>query len=172
MFANADWVPQRAEVPGTPGSAATATAPLGAVPGTAVVPGAVPVLPGPAAARSFQGLLVPGTVFASVAPSGSWSLVSGSGTVARRSPAFGWAARYAVGARTTGTLRFDGGVLPLVLGAYSVLAWVLALAALVDRRRIRREWERVGRPRSWSQGRSRHADPLEDAWSLEHGELG
>jgi len=89
-----------------------------------------------------------------------------------RRPAFGWAARYAVATRTTGTLHFDDGLLPLVIGVYSVLVWFVALAALVDRRRIRREWERVGRPRSWSSGRSRDGDPLADAWSLEDGELG
>ena len=172
VFANADWVPQRAEVPGAPGSAVTVSAPLGAGPGAAIVPGAVPVLPGPAAARSFDGPLVPGTVFASVAPSGRWALESGTGSVAPRRPAFGWAARYAVATRTTGTLHFDDGLLPLVIGVYSVLVWFVALAALVDRRRIRREWERVGRPRSWSSGRSRDGDPLADAWSLEDGELG
>ena len=75
-------------------------------------------------------------------------------------------------ARTLGTLRFDGGALPFVIGVYSVLVWALALAALVDRRRIRREWERVGRPRSWSSGRTRDDDPLADAWSIEDGELG
>jgi hypothetical protein len=98
--------------------------------------------------------------------------VTGSGATARRSPVFGWAARYAVPARTTGTLGFDGGILPPTLGLYSVLAWAFALAALVDRRRIRREWERVGRPRSWSTGRRRDADPLADAWSLDDGDIG
>jgi hypothetical protein len=80
-------------------------------------------------------------------------------------PAFGWAARYAVPARTTAALQFDGGFLPVLIGVFSVLAWGLALAALVDRRRIRREWERVGRPRSWSTGRPGRGDPIEDAWS-------
>ena len=136
------------------------------------MPGAVPVLAGPAAARSFHGPLAPGTVVASVAPSGNWSLVSGSGVAARRSPVFGWAASYAVPTRTTGTLGFDGGILPPLLGLYSVVAWALALAALVDRRRIRREWERVGRPRSWSTGRTRDGDPLDDAWSLDEGGIG
>jgi len=169
VYANAAWVPQRSEVPGAPGTAA-AGAPLGGSPSTPLVPGAVPVLPGASAARSFEGPLARGTVFASVAPSGSFALSSPAGE-AQRSPAFGWAARYAVPARTEGTLRFDGGILPLVLGVYSVLVWALVLVALVDRRRIHREWERVGRPRSWSPGRSRDADPLEDAWSLEDGEL-
>ena len=172
VYANADWFPQRAEVPGAPGTAGPVTTPPGSSPGTVAVPGAVPVLAGPAAARSYSGPLVPGTVVASVAPSGSWSLVSRSGTTATRSPVFGWAARYAVPIRTTGTLGFDGGLLPPLLGLYSILAWVFALAALVDRRRIRREWERVGRPRSWSTGRTRDGDPLADAWSLDDGDLG
>ena len=170
VYANAAWVPQRAEVPGAPGTAASG-APLGGSPSAPLVPGAVPVLPGPSAARSFGGPLSRGTVFASVAPSGSFTLSSGTGAGAPRSPAFGWAARYAVPSRTVGTLRFDGGLLPLVLGVYSVLVWALVLAALIDRRRIRREWERVGRPRSWSPGRARDGDPLEDAWSLEDGAL-
>ena len=136
------------------------------------MPGSVPVLAGPVASRSYQGPLVAGTVLASVAPSGRWRLVDSSGVTAPRSPVFGWAAGYALPARTTGTLGFDGGILPLLIGMFSVLAWAVALAALVDRRRIRREWERVGRPRSWSTRRSRRADPLEDAWSLEDGELG
>ncbi len=171
VFANAAWVPQRAEVPGRPGSAKPMSVPLGAGPTSPLVPGAVGVLAGPVASRSYQGPLVAGTVLNSVAPSGSWQLVDSSGTPAPRSPVFGWAARYAVATRTAGTLRFDGGILPLLIGVYSVLAWGFALAALVDRRRIRREWERVGRPRSWSTGRSRKGDPFEDAWSLEDGEL-
>jgi hypothetical protein len=165
-------VPQRAEVPGKPGSAKPATAALGAGPTSPLVPSAVAVLAGPVASRSYQGPLVAGTVLASVAPSGRWQLVGRSGAAAPRSPAFGWAASYAVPARTVGTLRFDGGILPLLIGVYSLLAWAFALAALVDRRRIRREWERVGRPRSWSTGRSRGADPFEDVWALEDGELG
>jgi GT2 family glycosyltransferase len=170
VYANAAWVPQRAEVPGVPGAATAAASPLGGGPSTPLVPGALPVLPGPAASSAYAGPLTRGAVFASMAPSGSFSLGTASGADATRSPA-GWGARYAVEARTTGTLHFDGGLLPLVLGAYSVLGWALVLAALVDRRRIRREWERVGRPRSWSPGRVRDHDPLEDAWSLEDGAL-
>ena len=172
VFANAAWIPQRAEVPGRPGAATPVSVPLGAGPTSPLVPGSVAVLPGPAASRSYQGPLVAGTVVASVAPSGRWQLVDGPGATAPRAPVFGWAAGYAVPARALGTLRFDGGILPPLIGVYSVLVWALALAALVDRRRIRREWERVGRPRSWSTGRSRHDAPLEDAWSLEDGDLG
>ncbi len=172
VYSNAAWVPQRAEVAGAAGTARAVAMPLAAGPGTPVLPGATPVLPGPAAARSYQGPLARGTVVASVAPAGRWRLTTGSGAVAPRSPAYGWAASYAVASPGTGTLRFAGGVLPPVLGIYSVLVWTLALAALVDRRRIRREWERVGRPRSWSPGRSRDGDLLEDAWVLEGGEHG
>ena len=98
-------------------------------PGRAVVPGAVPVLPGPAAARSFQGPLTAGTVFASVAPAGDWQLAGASGATAARTSAFGWASRYAVPARTVGTLRFGDGFLPLLVLVFSVLAWGLAVAA-------------------------------------------
>ena len=171
VYANAAWSPLRSEVAGRPGTATTTGVPLAAVPGTAVLPGAAPVLPGPAAARSYRGPLARGTVVASVAPSGSWDLTTGAGAAAPRSTAYGWAASYAVAYRGTGTLEFDGGVLPLVLGIYSVLVWGLALAAMVDRRRIRREWERVGRPRSWSPGRSRDTTLMDDAWALEDGEL-
>jgi GT2 family glycosyltransferase len=166
VFSNADWIPQRAEVPGRPGAAITLVSPLAAGP---ALPGAVPVLPGVAAARSYRGPLVAGTVVAAVAPAGRWELVGGTGTVEQRSSAFGWAARYSVPSPTTATLRFDDGLLPLVIGVFSVMAWGLALVALVDRRRIRREWERVGRPRSWSTGRHRPGDGLEDAWSPDEG---
>jgi hypothetical protein len=72
-----------------------------------------------------------------------------------------------VSSSTTGTLRFAGGVLPLLAGIFSVLAWALAVAALVDRRRLRREWERVGRPRAWSPGRTRSTDEIEDVWTTD-----
>jgi len=172
VYANAAWVPQRSEVAGHPGAAVPVTSSVGVAPGTPVVPGAVPVLPGPAAARSFAGPVTAGTVFVALAPAGDWQLVGSTGVVAPRSPAFGWAAGYAVPARTVGTLRFDDGILPLLVVVFSLLAWGLALAALVDRRRIRREWERVGRPRSWSTGRTRDTDGLDDAWSVDDGGIG
>ena len=125
------------------------------------------MLPGAPASRSFHGPLVAGTLFSSAAPSGDWQLVTGSGATATRSDSFGWAGRYAVPAATTGTLRFDDGFLPLLAGIWALVAWGLALAALIDRRRLRREWERVGRPRAWSQGRRRSHEELDDAWSLD-----
>ena len=60
VYANAAWVPQRAEVPGRPGSALPVASPLAAAPGTPVVPGAtarapggpgLPVVPRPAGRR-------------------------------------------------------------------------------------------------------------------------
>jgi GT2 family glycosyltransferase len=172
VFANAAWVPQRAEVTGRPGSARPAVSPLATAPWTPVVPGAQPVLPGAAASRSFQGPLTTGTLFSSAAPSGAWQLVTSSGTPAPRSASFGWASRYAVPAATAGTLRFNDGFLPLLAGVFSLVAWGVALAALIDRRRLRREWERVGRPRSWSQGRLRPQEKLKDVWSLDEGVIG
>ncbi len=167
VFANAAWVPQRAEVTGRPGAATTLRSPLGSAPGTPVVPGAHPVLPGASASRSFQGPLTAGTVFSSVAPAGDWKLTLASGRPSPASPSFGWAARYAVPTATSGTLHFDGGPLPLLAGVFSVLVWGLAVAALVDRRRLRREWERVGRPRTWSPGRTRSSEEFDDVWTTD-----
>jgi len=172
VYANAAWVPQRAEVVGRPGSAVPLASALAGAPGTPVVAVAQPVLPGAAASRSFGGTVSAGTVFSSAAPSGGWQLVLGSGAVAPRSDSFGWASRYAVPETTAATLRFDAGLVPLLVGVFSLVAWGLALAALVDRRRLRREWERVGRPRAWSQGRVRPRDEVEDAWSMDDGALG
>jgi len=172
IFANADWVPLRAEVPGRPGTATALTSPLAAGPGSPVVPGVRSVLPGAAASRSYAGPLTAGTVFSSVAPSGDWHLTTASGASATRSDSFSWASRYAVPATSTGTLRFDGGLVPLGSGVFSVVAWGLVLIALVDRRRLRRQWERVGRPRRWSPGRSLGTDEIDDVWSTEQEVLG
>jgi len=172
VYENAAWVPQRAEVPGRPGASVTVTSPLAAGPTTPVVPDARAVLPGATAARSFQGPVAAGTVYSSAAPSGDWRLVAASGASARRSDSFGWASRYTVTTPSTATLRFDGGLVPLVAGVFSVVAWFLVLAALIDRRRLRREWERVGRPRIWSPTRASRRDDLEDLWSMDDGDLG
>jgi GT2 family glycosyltransferase len=172
VYANAAWISQRAEVPGGPGSARPIVSPLAASPGTPVVPGVRPVLSGPVASRSFQGPLTAGTVLSSAAPSGDWKLVSGSGAMVPRSDSFGWASRYALATATKGSLRFEDGYLPLLAGLFSLAAWSLALAALIDRRRLRREWERVGRPRNWAQGRTRPHEDHEDVWTMNEGDLG
>ena len=172
VFENAAWVAQRAEVPGRPGSSVAVVSPLIGGPTTPIVPDARPVLPGEAASRSFRGPLVAGTVYSSAAPSGDWSLVTASGTTAPRSDSFGWASRYAVASVSTSTLRFDDGLVPLVAGVFSVVVWILVLAALIDRRRLRREWERVGRPRTWAPARSTARDEIEDVWSMDDGDLG
>jgi hypothetical protein len=130
------------------------------------------VLSGPVASRSFQGPLTAGSVFSSAAPSGDWQLVSGSGATVPRSDSFGWASRYAVATATKATLLFEDGFLPLWAGLFSSVAWTLALAALIDRRRLRREWERVGRPRTLAQGRTLRREEHEDVWSMNEGELG
>lgn len=172
IFANTDWVPLRGEVPGHPGSAVALASPLAAGPGSPVVPGVRSVLPGAAASRAYHGPLVAGTVFSSAAPSGDWHLTTGSGATAPRSDSFGWASRYAVPATATATLRFDGGILPLGVGLYSVVLWVLVLVALVDRRRIRRQWDRVGRPRARPTDRSSSRDELDDVWGTDEEVLG
>ena len=147
VFANNDWLPQRAEVPaGTPVPDSPRPDPLAGRPGSGVVPGAVPVLAGPAAARSYAGPLTRGTVLAAVAPAGRWSLAGPTGVPALRDSSFGWAARFRVTAAGAATLRFNGGlVAPLSLVA-SVVVWLAALALLMGRS-LGRPWARVRKRR-------------------------
>jgi hypothetical protein len=146
VYANAAWIPERALVPTTAVQAtAGAASPLGqpaSTPGSPVVAGAVPVLAGPSAARTYRGPLARGTVLTALAPAGRWNLIGEDGTPATRSPSFGWAGSYRVPAATTGTLHFGGGaVTPLSL-LYSILAW-LAAAAFLSVRRLGGSWRRV-----------------------------
>ena len=170
VFANAAWSPQRAEVPGAapvlPATAGTSAGPPPGSPTTPLLPGARPVLSGPPAARAYRGHLSPGTVVVAQAPASHWVLTTGSGASAPRASGPGWAAAFRVPASTTGTLRFDGGPLPLLAGLWSVAAWGLAAAALVDRRRIRRRLDQVTHPRSRAAGRDRRS-ALDDAWDDE-----
>jgi hypothetical protein len=122
------------------------------------------VLPGAAAARSYSGPLSAGTVVASVAPAGDWSLTTASGPEPTRRATTGWAPSFHVPVSTTGTLRFDGGPLPLLSGLWSAVAWGLAVTALIDRRRIRRRLELVGRTRARAAGRARRSTVDDEAW--------
>jgi hypothetical protein len=166
VYANAAWIPERALVP----AGTTATSPNlapslsllspAASPGSAVVAGAEPVLPGPPAARSFGGPVARGTVFTALAPAGRWTLTGSDGNAAVRSSSFGWAGRYRVTAATAAaTLRFGGGVATPASLLFSILAWVCA-AAFLSMRRLERSWRRVrtGRRRP----RSASGDPSAD----------
>jgi GT2 family glycosyltransferase len=154
VYDNADWIPSRSEVATTktPTPApASASSMLTEPPGSTLVQGAVPVLPGPIASRSFTGPLKAGTVFASVAPAGRWSLSASDGQKSVRSPSFGWAAKYEVTAPTVATLRFSGGWITPVSLLVSVVAWLLAVAYLLSTRlsrgvgtRRRLTWRRRG----------------------------
>jgi len=114
-------------------------------------------------------VIATGTVLAAEAPAGRWALTTSNGRSVPRSDSFGWGARYRVAGATTGTLHFVGGLLPVGEGVFSVVVWLLAVAALVDRRRLRREWERVGRGRHRPVPRIRHTDELDDVWAEEVG---
>jgi hypothetical protein len=136
VYANADWIPARAEVPASGHGPATSVSagPLASPPGSSLIPGAVPVLPGPVASRSYQGPLSVGTVFAAVAPADRWHLIGLTGATALPSPSFGWAARYRSPVAGTGTLRFDGGVTVGLSLLFSLLVWIAAVALLLGRR--------------------------------------
>ena len=63
VYVNSDWLPQRAQAPaGTPLPRTAEPNPLAGSPGSGIVRGAEPVLPGPKASESFRGTLTRGTV--------------------------------------------------------------------------------------------------------------
>jgi hypothetical protein len=148
VYANAAWIPERALVPGQRPATVTDGGQSWSLvhpsPGTSLVPSAVPVLPGPAAARTYQGTLGIGTLLTANAPAGRWNLVGADGQTLVRSSSFGWAGRYAVTQKGTATLHFDGGLLTPGSFLYSLVVWLAAIVFLswsgerVHRRRLRR----------------------------------
>ncbi|HVB93352.1 MAG TPA: glycosyltransferase family 2 protein [Acidimicrobiales bacterium] len=157
VYANADWIPQRSEVPrGTSLTGMTSTPrPLAGAAGTGIVPGAVPVLPGPVASRSYSGPLAMGTVLASLAPAGRWGLTGPTGAGSTRSPLFGWAARYTVTGPGVATLGFDDGWVTPVSLLLSVIVWLAAIAVLGGRQ-LGAPWPRlrIGRGRTGAAGQA------------------
>ena len=152
VYINNDWLPQRAEVPaGTTVPDAEQPDPRGGSPGSGAVPGAVAVLTGPAASRSFTGTLAKGTVLSSAAPSGRWTLNGPNGVTAARSSSFGWAGRYSVVSAGEGTLHFDGGLVAPLSFVLAVVTWLVALALLIG--------NSLGRP--WSRIRVRRRPPAD-----------
>jgi hypothetical protein len=151
VYENTAWLPERSAVasasrtavaaeaaigrgsPGTPDVLGTAT-------GAPIVPGAVPVLPGPAASLSYQGTIPAGTVLSALAPAARWSLVASDGTTYPMSAAFGWAGQYRVAGGGRATLRFNGSLWsPLSVG-FELVLWLLVAAALIEQRGIMRPW--------------------------------
>ncbi len=168
VYANADWIPVRTEVPsGTVHRAKSVPGPgvLANPLGSGTIPGAVPVLPGPAASRSYAGPLSPGTVLAALAPAGRWSLNGPTGHPARRSSSFGWAASYRVTTAGVSTLRFEGGLVSPASLLYSIIVWVAALALLSGR--LGAPWRRAwtGRRRSVPGQRRHHRVTGRTRWT-------
>jgi hypothetical protein len=176
VYANTAWIPERTLVAAAPAATArsglppdSAVASPAVVPGSPLVRGAVPVLPGPSAARAYRGPLAPGTVLTALAPAGRWSLVEAGGTRAPRSSSFGWAGRYQVTEAGVGTLRFGGGLLTPLSLLFSLVAWATAVALLSVRRLgLSLHRVRTGRRRSPavgpgdSEGSPRPVDPVTD----------
>jgi hypothetical protein len=148
VYANAAWIPERAQVgaartPATSrGASSAATALARTSPTSPIVPGARPVLPGPAASSSYRGPLSTGTVLSALAPAGRWNLVEPDGSTAARSASFGWAGKYQVTEAGIGRLGFDGGVLAPLSLVGSIIVWLVALAVVLGRR-LGRSWGRV-----------------------------
>jgi hypothetical protein len=161
VYANAASIPLRAEVVAGKSAVASGagTGMLTGLPGSPIVPRAVPVLPGPAASRSFTGPVSAGTVLAALAPAGRWSLTTHTGQ-ASRSPSFGWAARYQVTAPGISTLHFDGGVVAPAALLFSIVVWLAAVVFLLGGR-LGGPWQRVRihRRRTGAGGRDGDAGP-------------
>ncbi len=94
-----------------------------------------PVLTSLAGSSPAAGTVQPGVLYAGYAPAGSFALSIDGHSVGQR-PAFGWAAQYTtVKGRAELTLsQFP--LVPLAVLA-EIAVWVVLLAALVDRRRVR-----------------------------------
>jgi hypothetical protein len=104
-------------------------------PSAADVVGWQPVLSSLAESSSASASIQPGTVYAGYAPAGSFALTV-DGRSVRQQPAFGWAAQYLT---TRGRAQLSLSQFPLVPLAVlaEVVVWVVLLAALFGRRRVR-----------------------------------
>ena len=177
IYANTAWIPERAQVTAGAAGARAASPALSAAavspPGSPVVAGAAPVLPGPAASRSYRGPVARGTVYAAVAPADRWSLTGSGGTTAARSFSFGWVGTYRVAQASTATLSFRGGLMTPLSLLFSVVAWLAALA-VVSVRRLGGGWTRLrtGRRRTRIDGDDGAHGPAPDGPELAvgHGE--
>ncbi|MHB1711517.1 MAG: hypothetical protein ACYCV7_08955, partial [Acidimicrobiales bacterium] len=147
VYRNTAWLPERsaflaASPTARAARAAVAHASTGVpdvlkvAPGARIVPGAAPVLSGPPGSRSYNGIVPTGTVLSALAPAGRWSLEASNGTVYPMSSAFGWAGQYHVGKGGPATLRFNGGPWSALSVAFQLVLWLVAAAALIERRGI------------------------------------
>ena len=156
VFQNTSFLAERAER-ARPLSGAAAGAPGRALvqPGVADVAGWHPVLGSGTGATAYRGTLPPGTVFASYAPAGSWTLTVG-GRAVTGSPAFGWAAQYPTAAGGRAVLAFSGAPLVTLAEVLELLLWIAVAAFFLLGRRLARA--RAARGPS-GPGRSRGGRP-------------
>ena len=137
VYANAAWIPERAQIGAATaprrrrrGPSGAPPAPVRSSPGAPIVPGHArcsPVRPPPppTVVRSPVG-----TVFtARHRPAGGTSCKP-NGSTAVRSPSFGWAGRYQVTEAGVSTLRFDGGLITPLSLLCSVIVWLAAIAVV------------------------------------------
>ncbi len=141
VYENTSWIPIRSVVPGRVSPVAPAapggTIPLSHTPGAPIVTGAVPALPGMAGARSYSGTVQRGLVLAAMAPSGAWGMATAGGAPVRGAPLPSGGVQFVAASPGTVTLAFHGSWLGPAGVAFEIVAWLVALALLVGRRRLR-----------------------------------
>jgi hypothetical protein len=139
VYENAAWAPARARLLPNAASASRGSG-LDAARG-AELAGSKPVLPRERSPFRFTGPLNDGDqILLSEASSPGWQLTVG-GHGADRTKAFGWANSYDVGRGGRATLRYHTSPFRYVAIALEVVLWGVALRALLDLRRRRRDAE-------------------------------
>jgi GT2 family glycosyltransferase len=136
VFENTAALPERASRAGGPvrGVESLAGPADGiAVPAPGDLAGWRPRLPGAAGSEGFFGPVGEGTLYSAMAPAGDFQLSVG-GVGARATPAFSWATQFSVPSSGVGALRFAGLPLAGVGGLLELLAWIMVVWVLVDRR--------------------------------------
>jgi GT2 family glycosyltransferase len=136
VFSNTAALPERASrrAGAIAGTVATKGPAAGvALPARGDLAGWRSALLGPNGSEGFFGPVESGTVYAAMAPGGDWQLSVG-GIGAHAGPAFGWATQFKVDKGGSGALRFAGVPLAGLGGLAELLAWLVVVWLLIDRR--------------------------------------
>ncbi len=156
VFENTAVMPQRAERAHRISTHQVAASLADVRPTASDIIGWHSVLPrtGTSAAPSlYRGQLLRGTVFASLSPAGRWH-VDVDGREVPQSPAFGWAAQYAIASAGTGSLSFQNDPLVFLATLAELLLWLVIALFLLRRPYWLAFWRPLTRGGRWVWRRS------------------